>query len=114
MTIMLRKTLLYLAFVLYSTLSFSQTGTLQGTIIDAMTNEPINIAPKNLVMIAPESCIAYWSKKDLVPNTHLNPYTAYPMKCRIKTTKRIIPLNFSITIDSYHNSFKYSFIILSQ
>ena len=35
-------------------------------------------------MIAPESCIAYWSKKDLVPNTHLNPYTAYPMKCKIK------------------------------
>ena len=80
----------------------------------AMINEPMNIAPKNLVMMAPESCIAYWSKKDLVPNTHLNPYTAYPMKCKIKTTKRIIPLNFSIIIDSYHNSFKYSFIILSQ
>ena len=44
MTIMLRKTLLYLAFVLYSTLSFAQTGTLQGTIIDAMTNEPIPFA----------------------------------------------------------------------
>ena len=44
MTIMLRKTLLYLAFVLFSTLSFSQTGTLQGTIIDAMTNEPIPFA----------------------------------------------------------------------
>ena len=35
---------MYLAFVLYSTLSFSQTGTLQGTIIDAMTNEPIPFA----------------------------------------------------------------------
>ena len=44
MTIMPRKTLLYLAFVLYSALSFSQTGTLQGTIIDAMTNEPIPFA----------------------------------------------------------------------
>ena len=44
MTAKFKKILLFSVFILFCTNTFSQTGTLQGTILDALSNEPIPFA----------------------------------------------------------------------
>ena len=44
MTAKFKRILLFSVFILFCTNTFSQTGTLQGTILDALSNEPIPFA----------------------------------------------------------------------